>query len=179
MVTAAAATTPRPSATEAAAAAAVLADIDMSSIGPDEGNASVVSDCNSIPSNSRMNHDAVDWRNEEDDRPIRRQMMMHMFKLLTKSNPRQSSAQWRRKLPALVRLIEAAHYRVSLTRQVYSDTNNLKERVKKLAIAFHNEMRKQGNRTFHVPKISCLPRRRPFTILSEETVLNSKSARQA
>ena len=96
------------------------------------------------------------------------------FKLLTKSNLRQSSAQWRRKLPALVRLIEAAHYRVSLTRQVYSDTTNLKERVKKLAIAFHNEMRKQGNRTFHVPKISCLPRRRPFTILSEETVLNSK-----
>ena len=78
MVTAAI-TTPRPSATEAAAAAAVLADIDMSSIGPDdEGNASVVSDCNSIPSNSRMNHDQIDWRNEEDDRPIRRQMMMHM-----------------------------------------------------------------------------------------------------
>ena len=76
MVTSAA--TPRPSATEAAVAAAVLADIDMSSIGTDEGNASVVSDCNSNPSNSQMNHDAIDWRNEEDDRPIRRQMVMHM-----------------------------------------------------------------------------------------------------
>lgn len=80
----AATATPSPSTTEAAAAAAVLANIDMSVIGPDEeDNASVVTtdenDSDDNPSsNLRMNYYGNDWRNEVDDRPIRRQMMMHM-----------------------------------------------------------------------------------------------------
>lgn len=77
-----ASTTHRPSAIEAAAAAAVLADIDMSMIGPDEDNTSVVvttTGSDGKPSsNSQMNYFGKDWRNEVDDRPIRRQMMMHM-----------------------------------------------------------------------------------------------------
>ena len=71
------ATTPRPSATEAAAAAAVLADIDLSKFGPDEDNASVVTaddSDNNLLSNSYFG----EWRNEIDDRSIRRQMMMMM-----------------------------------------------------------------------------------------------------
>jgi hypothetical protein len=75
-----AATTPRPSATEAAAAAAVLADIDLLKFGPDEDNASVVTaddDSENPSSDSHKNYHG-DWRNEVDDRPIRRQIMMHM-----------------------------------------------------------------------------------------------------
>jgi len=68
------------------------------------------------------------------------------FKLLSKSNLRQisSAQQWKAS-----RLIEAAHYQVSLTRQEYSDTSNLKERVRTLALAFHDDvdMEKQGNLT--------------------------------
>ena len=73
------ATTPRPSATEAAAAAAVLADIDLFKFGPDEDNASVVTadgDSENPSYDSHKNYG--DWRNEVDDRPIRRQMMMMM-----------------------------------------------------------------------------------------------------
>jgi hypothetical protein len=101
------------------------------------------------------------------------------FTLLTSTNPRQSSARLKRKLPALIRLIEAAHYRVSPTKQVYSDTTNLKERVKKLAIAFHYEMRKHGKRTFHVPEKIY---RRPLATLrlNEEPVgVVVRSVRQA
>eukprot|EP00985_Skeletonema_marinoi_P003938 scaffold1723_cov97-Skeletonema_marinoi.AAC.2 len=68
------------------------------------------------------------------------------FKLLSKSNLRQRSSaqQWKAS-----RLIEAAHYQVSLTRQEYSYTSNLKERVRTLALAFHEymDMEKQGNVT--------------------------------
>ncbi len=70
--------TSRPSAAEAAAVAAVLADIHMSSIGSDEDNATVVTDCDdNSSSNPQMDYDD-DWRNEVDDRSIRRQMIMHM-----------------------------------------------------------------------------------------------------
>ena len=74
------------------------------------------------------------------------------MKLLTTSRLYRSSAQWRRKLPSLLRLIEAAHYRASPSRQAYLDTSNLKDRVKALAVAFHSEMRKHGKRTFYVAK---------------------------
>ncbi len=111
-------------------------------------------------------------------------MNISRFKLLAKSNPPLSprSAQWRRKLPALIRLIEAAHYRVSPTKEVYTDTTNLKERVRKLAMAFHNEMKKHGNRTFRVPSQEKMYRRLrtpPYIILSEEPALLARSARQA
>lgn len=74
------------------------------------------------------------------------------MKLLTTSRLYRSSAQWRRKLPSLLRLVEAAHYRASPSRQAYLDTSNLKDRVKSLAVAFHSEMRKHGKRTFYVAK---------------------------
>ena len=74
------------------------------------------------------------------------------MKLLSTSRLYRSSAQWRRKLPSLLRLIEAAHYRASPSRQDYLDTSNLKDRVKSLAVAFRNEMRKHGKRTFYVAK---------------------------
>ena len=72
--------------------------------------------------------------------------------LLTTSRLYRSSAQWSRELPSLIRLIEAAHYRASPSRQAYLDTSNLKDRVKSLAVAFHCEMRKHGKRTFYVAK---------------------------
>lgn len=74
------------------------------------------------------------------------------MKLLTTSRLYRSSAQWRRKLPSLLRLVEAAHYRASPSRQAYLDTSNLKDKVKSLAVAFHSEMRKHGKRTFYVAK---------------------------
>lgn len=70
--------TSRPSTTDAAAVAAVLADIDMSSIGPDEGNATVVTDCDDNSSSNPQTNNDDDWRNEVDDKSIRRQIIMHM-----------------------------------------------------------------------------------------------------
>jgi hypothetical protein len=63
----------KPSATEAEAAAAVLANV--SSIGKDEDNSSV--DWKS-PSTSLLMNRADDWRNEVDDKPLRREMVMKM-----------------------------------------------------------------------------------------------------
>ena len=69
--------TPRPSVTESAAAAAVLADIDVSSCGRDDDIVTVVSD-SSNPRDSLPLDVADDWRNEDADRPLRRQMAIKM-----------------------------------------------------------------------------------------------------
>eukprot|EP00984_Skeletonema_dohrnii_P010247 scaffold3998_cov153-Skeletonema_dohrnii-CCMP3373.AAC.14 len=109
---------------------------------PDEDYSSVVS-VHANPSTSLV---VDDWRNDLDDKLLRNEMTMNIFKLLSKSNLRQRSSaqQWKAS-----RLIEAAHHQVSLTRQEYSDTSNLKERVRALALAFHDDMdmEKQGNVT--------------------------------
>jgi hypothetical protein len=66
---------PKPSATEAEAAAAVLADV--SSICNDEGKGNGSVDWNSPSTSLLMNH-TDDWRNEVDDERIRREMVMQM-----------------------------------------------------------------------------------------------------
>ena len=61
--------------------------------------------------------------------------------LLNKPKMRRSCAQWRRMLPAIARLFEAAHYQVSPSRQAYSNTLKLEEHVGTLTIAFQNVLR--------------------------------------
>ena len=88
-------------------------------------------------------------------------------------------------MPTLLRLIEAAHYQESPTREAYLKTLNLRERIQTLAVAFYNEMKKHGNGTFRIPsqvEKTSVCERSIYTLLpipKEKIVAAIHSARQA
>ncbi|KAL0048475.1 hypothetical protein WJX82_004140 [Trebouxia sp. C0006] len=78
------------------------------------------------------------WRKEwhsESDYPDRRQLIQHIFHLLTQRKPNVTQ-EWKEKLPDFVKRLEEALYQGAGSKEEYVNTNTLEQRLQNVARTF-------------------------------------------